>query len=686
VQAPHGDMHGMWINPDNPSYMIQSNDGGANVSVDGGQSWSTQFNQSTAELYGVETDNQFPYRVYGAQQDTGRPVILPSSPPWGDRLEDPIQLWLDGPGCETGPVKPRIDNPLIIYGVCKGEFSRLSLVTGQESHFWVYPQNRYGHNPRDMRYRMQRVTPFELSPHDSRVIYHGSQFVHRTTDEGYTWEVISPDLTANEPDKQVISGEPITRDITGEEVYSAIYAIEESPLEKGVIWVGANDGPVHVTRDGGKTWTNVTPRDLPPGGRVQNIDVSPHREGSAYLAVNRMQLHDWEPYFYRTDDYGATWTRLSVEKSGMPIDHPARVLREDPDREGLLYAGTEFGMFVSADNGARWQSMQLNLPVTPVTDIKIHQKDLVLSTMGRGFWILDNLTPLHQLASEGTNGGGAPVRLLQPRTAVRARWAATGSPGAMGPMGPQQPPAGEPEYPPPAAHIDYVVGDGFSGRLTIEVLDGSGGIVRGFSSSGPQQETRTPEWLSTPVLNTTRGLNRLAWDMRGAGAWDNDPRRAGRSGPLIPPGRYQVRLTSGSTVETKPLEITIDPRLDSDGVTVAHLQEQYEFNSRLVATLSRARQLGASLRGARQELTQSATSAKLHAAVLALDARVNTAGGTYPQPMLIDQVANVLRMTSQADQRVGRDAFARLADLEKELAAAEAEFAALEKQLARVKR
>ena len=683
VQAPHGDMHGMWINPDNTSYMIQSNDGGANVSVDGGNSWSTQFNQSTAELYGVETDGQFPYRVYGAQQDTGRPLIVPSNPPWGDRIEDPIQLWLDGPGCETGPVKPRLDNPQIIYGVCKGEFSRLSLVTGQESHFWVYPQNRYGHNPKDMKYRMQRVTPFELSPHDPRVIYHGSHVLHRTADEGYTWEVISPDLTANEPDKQVISGEPITRDITGEEVYSTIYAIEESPLEKGVIWVGANDGPVHVTRDAGKTWKNVTPKDLPPGGRVHNIETSPHRKGSAYIAVNRSQLDDWQPYIYRTDDYGATWTRLSGAQSGIPVDFTARVVREDPDREGLLYAGTEFGLFVSADNGARWQSFQLNLPVTPVTDIKVHQKDLVVSTMGRGFWILDNVTPLHQMDKAGTNGPPA-ARLLQPRDAIRALWPPTGVASAMGPMGPQPAPAGQPEYPAPVAQIDYVVGDS-SGGLTIEVLDGSGSVVRGFSTDAPGADA-APAWLGTPALTRKAGLNRLAWDMRAAGAWDADARRNGRGGPMVPPGRYQVRLKSGSLVQMRPLEVRIDPRLAGDGVTAAHLQEQFEFNTKLVAAVSRARRLGAKLRGQRDELMRRTSRDPKFGTMLeqvrALEVKVITAAGSYPQPMLIDQLQNVLRMTSQADQRIGRDAVVRFADLEKELAAAEAQFAPLERQFA----
>ncbi|HWP99808.1 MAG TPA: hypothetical protein VNK92_05010, partial [Vicinamibacterales bacterium] len=412
IRTPHGDNHGMWINPDDPRIFIQSNDGGANVTLDGGRTWSTQLNQPTAELYMVSVDDQVPYRLYAPQQDNST-IVVPSLLPMAWRPDHPAQTWIQGPGCETGQIHPRPDGR-VIYGVCKGEFGRYDVTTGQEQLYWVWPQNRYGHNPRDMKFRFVRQTPFEISPHDPRVIYHGSQFVHRTADEGVTWEIISPDLTANEPDKQVISGEPITRDITGEEVYSALYALKESRLERGVIWAGSNDGPVHVTRDGGRTWTNVTPKDLPPGGRVQTIEDSPHRKGSAYIAVYRYLLGDFRPYIYRTDDYGRTWTLLTDGTNGIPADTPTRVVREDPDREGLLYAGTEFGLYVSFDNGRRWQPFQLNLPATPVTDIRVHRQDLVLSTMGRGFWILDNVTLLHQLPVERriapTGGdGGATV-------------------------------------------------------------------------------------------------------------------------------------------------------------------------------------------------------------------------------------------------------------------------------------
>ena len=331
IPTPHGDNHGIWFNPDNPETAIQCNDGGANVTRDGGRTWSSILNQPTGEFYMVAVDDQFPYRLYGPQQDNST-VVVPSLPPvaWG--LDSPLQIWGQVAGCETGQVWPRPDGS-VIWGACKGEVGRYVVATGQEQHYWVYPQNRYGHNPKDVRYRFPRQTVVYLSPHDPKTVYQASHVLHRSTDEGITWEIISHDLTAYEPDKQVTPGTPITRDVTGEEVYSSIYAMAESRLEKGVLWVGANDGPVHVSRDAGKTWKKVTPPDLPPGGRVQTIEDSPHRKGSAYISVYRyLREHDLQPYIYATTDYGATWTRLTDGRNGIPADHPTRVVREDPSQ------------------------------------------------------------------------------------------------------------------------------------------------------------------------------------------------------------------------------------------------------------------------------------------------------------------------------------------------------------------
>ncbi len=284
VETPHGDNHDIWINPTDPDIMVQSNDGGANVSLDGGKTWSTQYNQSTSEIYQVFLDNHYPYRVYGAQQDNTT-VIVPSLPLFSTRPDQPAQYWMTGPGCETGPIVPSPWNKDVVYGSCKGQFSRLHLVTGQEQNSWVGAQSLYGNDPKDLIYRFQRVSPMDVSPNVRGTVYYGSQFLHRSRDDGVTWERISPDLTANTPETQGVSGGPITRDVTGEEFYSTLYAIKESPIEPGVIWTGSNDGPVFVTRNNGTSWTKVTPPDLPPGGRVQNIDVSRHRKGTAYIAV-----------------------------------------------------------------------------------------------------------------------------------------------------------------------------------------------------------------------------------------------------------------------------------------------------------------------------------------------------------------------------------------------------------------
>ncbi|MBT8336851.1 MAG: hypothetical protein KJO11_09625, partial [Gemmatimonadetes bacterium] len=387
--TPHGDNHDLWINPDDPQIMVQSNDGGANVTRDGGETWSTQHNQPTAELYQVDLDDRFPRWLYAGQQDNST-IRVPADQPAASSLAGAEGYWEAVGGCETGPAVPKPGEPEIVYSNCKGRFGRYSERTGQEKQYYVGAANMYGTSPANLEYRFQRVVPIEVSPHDPNVVYHGSQFVHRTTDEGVTWEQISPDLTAFRPERQMVSGGPITRDATGEEHYSTLYAIEESPVTAGVIWAGANDGPVHVTRDGGGSWTDVTPSDLPPEGRVSIIDPSPHDAAKAYVAVYRTLLGDDRPYIYRTDDYGSSWTLLTPGDNGISEDTPTRVIREDPDQPGLLYAGTEYGIYVSLDDGASWLPFRQNMPVTPITDMQVHEQDLVVATQGRGFWILDD--------------------------------------------------------------------------------------------------------------------------------------------------------------------------------------------------------------------------------------------------------------------------------------------------------
>ena len=632
--TPHGDNHDMWIDPGDSDVFIQSNDGGANVTRDGGKTWSTQHNQPTAELYQVAVDDQFPYWLYAGQQDNTT-IMVPSLPAY-PHPGGMTGFWREIGGCETGPAVPKPGNPDIVYANCKGRFGRYSHRTGQERQYYVGAMNIYGHNPKDLPYRFQRVAPIEVSPHDPNVVYHGSQYVHRTTDDGATWETISPDLTANPPDGRVVSGTPITRDITGEEYYSTLYVIEESPLERGVIWAGANDGPVHVTRDGGKTWTNVTPRDLPPGGRVQNLDPSPHRAGKAYVAVYRYLLGDWQPYIYRTADYGRTWTRLTSGRNGIPGDSPTRVVREDPDREGLLYAGTEFGLFVSLDDGATWRPFQQNLPATPVTDIKVHRKDLVLSTMGRSFWILDDVTPLHEWTPQ------LATHLFTPRDAYRMRYDdGRGRPG-------------DPVYPTPAALIHYQLAQepAGGGTVTLEILDAAGGVIRAF-----------------PAAPKGRGLHRFAWDLRYSGAWDKDSTRAGRGGPMVAPGTYQVRVTAGSWSETRKFRVLVDPRVERDGVTQADLEAQVALRLKVRDALSESRRAVERLRGVKDE----AVKRRLAGVEAAL---VTAEGHRYPQPMLVAQLEYLYAMLGTADQKPGRDAVARFAELR----------SALDRQLAELRR
>jgi hypothetical protein len=673
VETPHGDNHGMWFNPDNPDVILQCNDGGANVSIDHGRSWSTILNQPHAELYMVSVDNQTPYWLYAPQQDNTT-VAVPSVPPvsWG--MDHPSMAWSQFSGCETGQVSATPDGK-IVWGVCKGEVGRYNRETGQEQHYWVYPQNRYGHDPDEIRERFPRQSIVYVSPHDPKTVYHASHRVYRTTDDGITWTRISEDLTAREPEYQIIPGNPITRDITGEEVYSSLYAFTESRLEKGVLWAGANDGPVHVSRDAGKTWQNVTPKDL-VGARIQNIEDSPHRKGSAYIAAYRfLREHDLQPYIYVTNDYGKTWTKLTDGKNGIPIDHPTRVVREDPGREGLLYAGSEFGFFVSFDNGRHWQSLQQNLPATPVTDIRVHRGDLVIATMGRSFWIMDDVTLLQQLA--GARMTSAEPALVAPRPQPRYRYSPVGGIAGSTPGD-----FSVPQYPPVGIAFDYILPANAPADLALEITDASGRVVRTIQAPGARGATAAQGMRGprrggggSSVLTTKPGHNRIVWDYRWAAE--------GGMPPMAAPGKYGAKLTAGGTTKSVSFTVDVDPRVLKDNVTVADLIEQQEFILKVNTAIADARRLAARME---QMLAKAGLkpppapgpgedvgTAKYQHPAQGLWARVVDAAPPYPKPMLINQLQNILRMINQADQKVGKDAYERFADLEKELAALKTE-------------
>ncbi|MEM9674957.1 MAG: hypothetical protein AAF992_20355 [Bacteroidota bacterium] len=661
LSTPHGDNHDLWINPNDTSIWVQANDGGANVTLNCGETWSTQFNQPTAELYQVEVDDQFVYWLYAGQQDNYSTIAVPSLPPYGVQAGSNSYI-INTVGCETGPAVPKPGDPNIVYSNCKGRFGVYDKRTGQEQQYYVGASNMYGHNPKDLKFRFQRVSPIHVSPHDPNVIYHTSQYVHKTTDEGKTWETISPDLTAFTPETQVISGSPITRDITGEEFYSTIYAIRESTVEAGVIWTGANDGPVYVTRDGGEEWMNVTPEDLAGGGRVETVEPSPHQGGKAYFAAYRYLLGDFKPYIYKTNDYGQSWELLTDGTNGIPVDVPTRVIREDPEKEGLLYAGTDNGVYISFDDGKQWQSFQQNLPVTPVTDIKVHRDDLVLSTMGRSFWILDGLAPARalteQLAQQATV-------LFPPNDAYRMRYRDTDS-------------SAVPMFPSAGLIIDYYLAEDAE-SVTLEIMDANGQLVRkyasdtnGSDSEGGERDMST-EFTALDYqtsLPSQQGGHRMLWDLRHAGPWNEEASRSGQGGPLVVPGSYTIRLTANGNSQERTAQVLADPRVLESGITTADLEAQQELSIKVRDLLSSLRQLEYQINTRKEELdslmaqgkVKNATKKELAGLEASID-QLTTPEGRYMTPMLVDQATYLYRMLGEADQKPGQDAYARYEEL-----------------------
>jgi len=591
VEVPHGDVHDLWIHPDDPDRMVVGNDGGGQVSVDAGGSWTTIYSQPTAEFYRVTVDQRFPYRVYGAQQDNSTISVPSRMPP----AITPQQHWRSHGGCESGHIAVDPRNPDVTYSGCYiGELERHDASTGYAESVSAYPVLVDGVAPKDLRYRFQWNAPTLISRHDPGVLYHTSQHVHRSTDEGRTWEVISPDLTRDDESKQEIPGGPLQHDHTSVEVYNTVFALAESPHDPGTLWAGADDGLVHITRDGGGSWTEVTPEGLPAWSTVNVIEPSEHTPGKAYLAAYRYRSDDFRPYIYRTDDYGASWRSLTSGDNGIPSDHPTRVVREDPDREGLLYAGTEFGIFVSFDDGDRWQSLQLDLPVTPITDLRVHRKDLVVATQGRSFWILDDLTPLHQLTEEVAAAG---LHLYRPRDAHRTRRSREGGGDR------------EPEPPPYGALIHYGLPEGLDGPVTLEILDGSGEIVRTFRSDEAGEGGETEDSGEEP-LPAEPGLNRFVWDLEYPSpelTADELVYLGYSGGPLAVPGEYRVRLAAAGQSREQPLRVLPDPRYPD--VSRADLQSQFDLMVEIRDAMSRTHALIMTARDVREQVRGAASRA-----------------------------------------------------------------------------
>ena len=553
IRTPHGDHHDLWIDPMDSKHLIIADDGGGQVSFDAGATWSTYHNQPTAQFYRADVDNQFPYRVYAGQQDNSTVSIASRTTGGGITERDYYSVG----GGESAHVAPHPDDPSIVYaGSYSGFLTRYNHVTGERRNITVYPDNPMGHGVKDMKYRFQWNFPIEFDPHDANTLYVGSQHLHKSTDEGESWELISPDLTTNTLSMQDESGGPITKDDTGVEYYCTIFVITPSPQEKGVIWIGTDDGKVHITKNGGKSWTDITPNNMPKWGMVNSIDQSPHNPGTAYMAVTRYKLDDFKPYLFKTDNYGKSWKLIS---RGIPEDAFTRVIREDPMKKGLLYAGTETGMYVSFDDGKNWQSFQLNLPIVPVTDLVVKENDLVVATQGRSFWILDDLTPLHQLTNKVA---GSTSHMYKPRDTYRL-------PGGGGWGGPS-PTWGA--NPPNGVMAFYYLKEalGKDDEFKLEFMESDGDVIKTFSN---KKDKKNP----SPVAETKEGMNRFVWNMRypDAKKVPNAVMWGGRHiGPKAVPGEYKVKMTLNGKSQTQSFNILKDPRINT---TQSDFQDQFDL-------------------------------------------------------------------------------------------------------------
>ena len=567
-RVPHGDTHIMWVDPKNSDRLINGNDGGATVSLDGGKSWSSIMNQPTAQFYHVITDDQFNYRLLGAQQDNST-VSIASRSDFGAIGE---RDWWPVAGCENAHIAVDPRDPNITYGGCyTGMMMRHDNRTQQTRDIAVWLSNYDGIPAKDVPNRFQWTFPILLSPHDPGVLYAASQNVWKSTTEGRSWEKISPDLTYADPATLGPSGGPVHKDMTGTEWYATIYSMAESPVAKGLLWTGSDDGRVHITRDGGKSWTDVTPKSMAKNTRITGIEPSKYDPAVAYMSATRYQMDDFRPYFYKTADFGKSWARIDA---GIPMGAYARSIREDVVRRGLLFAATETGVYVSFDDGAKWETLQLNLPRASVRDIRVHGNDLVIATHGRAFWAMDDISSLRQLADSVTT---KRVHLFQPADAYRV----TGS---------HRRARGDGENPYDGVLVDYWFKEAPKEAVTMQFIDAKGSIIRSFRSApAPDTSDHTPKKIadslayaaSDSIVPTRAGSNRFWWKLRYPSAKEiksvvND--EGTLDGPMAVPGTYRVRMIAGMDTMTRSFSIKLDPRLQA---TTADLQQQFDLGMKV---------------------------------------------------------------------------------------------------------
>ena len=551
IRTPHGDHHDMWIDPDEPQRYIVGDDGGAQVTYNNGVNFSTYLNQPTAQFYRVTTDNHFPYRVYGAQQDNSTVRIASR----GNRGSIGERDWEPTAGGESGHIAVHPEDSDIVYGGSYGGFlGRRNHRTGQNRNVNIWPDNPIGRPIGEVKYQFQWNFPIFFSPHDSNTLYSAAQVLFKSTDEGQSWEPISPDLTRDDKTKQGASGGPITKDNTGVEVYCTIFAAAESHLEPGVLWCGSDDGLIHVSKDAGENWENVTPPELPEWTQINSIEIHPTKKGGLYVAGTRYKLDDYKPYLMKTMDYGKTWTMIN---KGIDSMHFTRVIRADPEREGLLYAGTERGMYVSLDDGENWESFQMNLPIVPITDLAVKENDLVVATQGRSFWILDDLTMLHQWKDSLVK---KDAHLFNTRPVYRGL---SGGRGFAGATSGANPPGG--------VNLRFWMRDVAEDvQATLDLTNADGDLVKRYSTKPDKNKDEAK-------LDLESGMNTVNWNTRYSGAETFEGMvlwAGGTQGPSAIPGKYQATLTIGEEAQSIEFEIKKDPRIE---VSDEEYQQQFDF-------------------------------------------------------------------------------------------------------------
>jgi len=612
MRAPHGDRHALWISPNDPDRMMESDDGGATITVNGGKTWSTQNNQPTAQFYRVALDQDYPYHVYGAQQDNTTVRIASRN----DGRDIGERDWYPVGGGESGWIAPDPQNSQIVYaGSYDGYLTRLDHSTGQMRNVTVWPDIPIGYGAEGMKYRFQWNFPLLFSPHDGHKLYAGGNVLFETRDEGHSWTAISTDLTRNDPSKQGPAGGEITKDNSGAEYYDTIFTIAESPRVPGMIWAGSDDGLVHLTRDGGKNWINATPKELPEWSLINSIEASPHDSETAYVAATMYKWDDFRPYLFATHNGGQTWTAIN---HGLPPHSFTRVVREDPSRKGVLVAGTETGIFISYNDGADWQSLQLNLPLVPITDLTFHPRDqeLVVATQGRAFWILDDVPLLYQLTPAALD---ERAHLYQPKDVYRSQRGEFEAP--TGRTGGQNPPGG--------AAIYYSFHTKPKGEVTIEILDADGKPVKKLSSiEKKEDEPADPEaeQFGPPrgprKLPTETGLNRFVWNLRyedatkfpGMIMWAGEA-----TGPLVAPGKYTAKLTVDGHTQTQTFTVRADPRLKS---TPEDYAAQLALALQIRDKLSTVNEAVIRIRAAKKELERYEKEGSVKDSAKALDKKL----------------------------------------------------------------